>query len=77
MTAQARLRAVRKMIRHPLFDAVTAHEVGHTVGLRHNFSGSYDAWNYLPEYWAAPRRRQHEAALPRRDHADGDRRPHP
>jgi hypothetical protein len=42
---------VREMLRHPIFDAVTAHEVGHTIGLRHNFSGSYDALNYLPEYW--------------------------
>ena len=43
--------AVRRMIRHPIFDAVTAHEVGHTVGLRHNFSGSFDALNYHPHYW--------------------------
>jgi len=42
---------VREMLRHPIFDAVTAHEVGHTLGLRHNFSGSYDALNYQPEYW--------------------------
>ncbi|MDQ3034738.1 MAG: zinc-dependent metalloprotease [Myxococcota bacterium] len=42
---------VRSMLRHPIFDAVTAHEVGHTIGLRHNFSGSYDAVNYLPRYW--------------------------
>ncbi|WP_053236233.1 zinc-dependent metalloprotease [Sandaracinus amylolyticus] len=42
---------VRAMLRHPIFDAVTAHEVGHTIGLRHNFSGSYDALNYLPRYW--------------------------
>lgn len=42
---------VRTMMRHPIFEAVTSHEVGHTLGLRHNFSGSYDALNYLPEYW--------------------------
>lgn len=42
---------VRNAIRHPIFHAVTAHEVGHTVGLRHNFSGSFDALNYRPEYW--------------------------
>ena len=27
------------------------HEVGHTVGLRHNFSASLDALNYHDEYW--------------------------
>lgn len=42
---------VRTMLRHPIFEAVTAHEVGHTLGLRHNFSGSYDALNYRHEYW--------------------------
>ncbi len=29
------------------------HEIGHTVGLRHNFSGSTDALNFGPNYWAA------------------------
>ena len=42
---------VRQMLVHPIFDAVTAHEVGHTIGLRHNFSGSFDALNYHPRYW--------------------------
>jgi hypothetical protein len=27
------------------------HEVGHTMGLRHNFAGSTDALNYGPKYW--------------------------
>lgn len=43
--------AVRSMLKHPIFDAVTAHEVGHTIGLRHNFSGSFDSLNYHPRYW--------------------------
>lgn len=42
---------VAEMLRHPIFDAVTAHEVGHTIGLRHNFTGSADFVNYSPEYW--------------------------
>ncbi len=43
--------AVRTMLRHPIFEATTAHEVGHTLGLRHNFSGSYDSVNYHHQYW--------------------------
>ncbi|MFK8004220.1 MAG: zinc-dependent metalloprotease [Polyangiales bacterium] len=43
--------AVRQMLRHPIFHGVTSHEIGHTIGLRHNFSGSYDAVNYGPRYW--------------------------
>ncbi len=45
--------AVRRMLRVPIFHSTASHEVGHTVGLRHNFSGSYDAINYRPEYWAS------------------------
>ena len=44
--------AVRDMVRQPIFHGVTAHEIGHTVGLRHNFSGSHDALNYRADYWA-------------------------
>ncbi|MAQ14249.1 MAG: hypothetical protein CMN30_05580 [Sandaracinus sp.] len=43
--------AVSDMLRHPMFHGVTGHEVGHTIGLRHNFSGSFDALNYSPRYW--------------------------
>ncbi len=43
--------AVSQMLRHPMFHGVTAHEIGHTVGLRHNFSGSFDAMNYAPRFW--------------------------
>jgi hypothetical protein len=43
--------AVLSMIRHPIFHGLALHEVGHSIGLRHNFSGSYDALNYRPTYW--------------------------
>ncbi|MBI5486835.1 MAG: hypothetical protein HY905_05855 [Deltaproteobacteria bacterium] len=31
--------------------AVIAHEMGHSIGLRHNFISSSDAWQYRPQYW--------------------------
>ncbi len=43
--------AVREMVIHPMYHGLTLHEVGHSVGLRHNFSGSFDAVNYHEEYW--------------------------
>jgi hypothetical protein len=38
-------------LRHVLLRGVMEHEVGHTLGLRHNFAGSYDALNYFDRYW--------------------------
>ncbi len=42
---------VSEMLRHPILSFLTLHEVGHTLGLRHNFAGSSDALNYHPRYW--------------------------
>ena len=38
-------------LRERIFRGVMLHEVGHTVGLRHNFGASADALNYQDEYW--------------------------
>jgi hypothetical protein len=38
-------------LRVRIFRGLTDHEVGHTMGLRHNFSASTDALNYADEYW--------------------------
>ncbi len=43
--------AVYQAIRHRLFKAVMEHEIGHTIGLRHNFQGSYDSINFFSKYW--------------------------
>lgn len=40
-----------KKIRAGIFRGVMAHELGHTLGLRHNFEGSADAMNFFPNFW--------------------------
>jgi hypothetical protein len=35
-----------------VFRSTAEHELGHTLGLRHNFEGSTDALNYNDQYWA-------------------------
>lgn len=30
---------------------IAFHEIGHSIGLRHNFASSWDAMNYPPQYW--------------------------
>ena len=38
-------------LRIDAFTAVAEHEVGHTLGLMHNFQGSFDAMNYQDGWW--------------------------
>ncbi|MFU8805533.1 MAG: zinc-dependent metalloprotease, partial [Bradymonadaceae bacterium] len=42
---------VYDVIRRSIYTAVLAHEVGHALGLMHNFSGSEDVVNYFDDYW--------------------------
>lgn len=39
-------------IRREAYRQVSEHEIGHTLGLRHNFIASADALNYQDGYWA-------------------------
>lgn len=44
---------VKRELRHWLYYTVLLHEVGHTVGLRHNFKGSVDKPNFPNEFHVA------------------------
>ncbi len=48
---QTRAEAMRKYLARRVHYAVVIHEMGHSVGLRHNFISSADAFNYRPQYW--------------------------
>jgi hypothetical protein len=43
--------ALFRNLRTLIFRGLADHEMGHTMGLRHNFSGSTDALNYNDNYW--------------------------
>ncbi|MBI5494890.1 MAG: zinc-dependent metalloprotease [Deltaproteobacteria bacterium] len=43
---------VVRRARKKIFYGVEAHEVGHTLGLRHNFAGSSDAMNFHEQFWS-------------------------
>jgi len=47
----ARAEKMRKYLAQRAHYAVITHEMGHSVGLRHNFVSSSDAFNYRAQYW--------------------------
>jgi hypothetical protein len=60
----SRDQALHQWIREQFHVSVIAHEMGHSMGLRHNFTGSFDALNYRPEYWQLRSRNGAEKACP-------------
>jgi hypothetical protein len=48
---QARAEHMRRYVAQRAHMSVIAHEMGHSIGLRHNFVSSSDAWDYRPQYW--------------------------
>jgi hypothetical protein len=51
MSDDEKMDASREWVRGRVYKGVMEHEVGHTLGLRHNFAGSFDAVNFPKEYW--------------------------
>lgn len=51
-SGQSFTNALWRMVRKKLMAAVTPHEMGHSLGLRHNFAGSEDVINFFEPYWA-------------------------
>ncbi len=47
----ARDQALHQWIREQFHISVIAHEMGHSMGLRHNFTGTWDSLNYHTQYW--------------------------
>ncbi|HEY4102666.1 MAG TPA: hypothetical protein VGM44_02205 [Polyangiaceae bacterium] len=41
----------RDYIRRHITVGVVEHELGHSMGLEHNFTSSFDATNFRPQYW--------------------------
>lgn len=60
----SRDQALHQWIREQFHVSVIAHEMGHSMGLRHNFTGSWDALNYKPQYWQLRSRNGQEKACP-------------
>ncbi len=56
---------IYQIVREKIYTAVLAHEVGHSLGLMHNFGGSDDAINYHDDYWEL--RKADESVCPRVD----------
>ncbi|HNZ23246.1 MAG TPA: hypothetical protein PKL24_13980 [Polyangiaceae bacterium] len=51
LSREERIAEMRKELRLESFKGVMIHEMGHALGMRHQFSSSWDSTNYMPQYW--------------------------
>lgn len=51
LSVKERGEAIYKDLWKQMAAGIAIHEVGHCLGLRHNFASSFDSANYLPQYW--------------------------
>lgn len=72
----ARDQKLHQWVRTQMHLGVIAHELGHSMGLRHNFTGSWDSLNYFPEYWQLRTNNGAEKACKASDGADYGFKPH-
>ncbi len=49
---QGKRKEMKAELLSRIYESTQLHEVGHTLGLRHNFEASTDAINFHPEFWA-------------------------
>ena len=46
-----RAEKMRQYLSRRVHHGAIVHEMGHSIGMRHNFVSSADAWFYRPQYW--------------------------
>jgi hypothetical protein len=51
MTPEVRARRILADLRIEAYKGIQLHEVGHSIGLYHQFASSYDSQNFAPQYW--------------------------
>jgi hypothetical protein len=70
-TMNSRNQKWKDYIRKRLNRGVIAHEMGHSMGLRHVFTSSFDAINFRPQYWQLRTRDKQETGYCATPTADG------
>jgi hypothetical protein len=48
---KARAEEIYLALFKDMYKGIMLHEVGHSMGMRHQFASSYDSANYTPQYW--------------------------